>query len=114
MLDLFRGIGMNSSQRYNYYEIVLEERVDRLKKQNTELQAKLDKAVEQRDKLLKVVRFYGDPETWIKRDSSSWSKKLSADEELAMHYTHPGTDWNGSVTVRGKLARETLKELGVE
>lgn len=60
---------------------------------------------------LEVVRFYGDPESYIKRDRDSWTKKTPEPGEMILGYRHPGREWVGTIVVGGKRAREFLRGL---
>ena len=73
--------------------------------ENKALKKKLSEAVE-------VIKFYGNPESWIKRHKDSWDKcspKYFGDDETIFDYAHPKTDWVGTVVVGGKMARAFLK-----
>lgn len=74
---------------------------------NAEIQELKDKV----EKLKFCVEFYAEVENWIIRSDSTWQKCIPNDEEQIRNYKHPNTTWIGTVTVGGKLARETLKEL---
>lgn len=67
------------------------------------------------EKAVDALKYYADPELWMIKDKHSWkesSPKCHGDDELIVKYKHPNRDWIGSVAVGGKLARQTLKELG--
>lgn len=76
----------------------------------------LEKRMQDSKKLseaLEVIRFYGDPESWMRKDSQSWSSvspKSHGDKELIRDYHHPGKDWVGTIEVGGKRARDFLKQ----
>jgi hypothetical protein len=77
----------------------------------------MDKQFNEAKELIKEMRdalaFYGDPEKWISRNINHWQRanpRIHGDEQVIRGYSHPGTDWVGTVTVGGKLARKTLKE----
>lgn len=66
---------------------------------------------QQCEKLRDALRFYGDPENWIKRNIDSWetsNPREYGDSEIIQKYKHPNTDWTGSVVIGGKRARQAL------
>lgn len=60
---------------------------------------------------LEVVRFYGDPESYIKRSRDSWTRKNPEPGEVIPDYRHPGRDWVGTIVVGGHKARAFMQRL---
>lgn len=68
-------------------------------------------------KLKECLEWYGNPENWIIRKGDAWNKsnpKEHGDDEMIRHYKHPEKEWEGTVTVGGKRARQVLRELDEE
>lgn len=108
------------SEKYNFAlsayqcihpeEIDIEEGVDA---PFCSLKIKLSTTQKALDEAREVIGFYGNPESWMKKDSRSWSQvspKSHGDSEIIKNYEHPNKDWRGAVTVGGKRAREWMKK----
>jgi hypothetical protein len=66
---------------------------------------------------LEANRFYADHEMWMIKNNKGWipsSPKRHGDEELVRGYSHPGTDWVGSIRVGGKTARQAIAQIESE
>lgn len=64
---------------------------------------------------VEVIKFYGDPETYIKRYTLGWEPvNPGNDNEQILGYQHPGTDWRGTISPGGKRARQFLAKLSKE
>ena len=84
---------------------------------NRKLSLQLDELKSELAEKDAVLEFYALPENWINYQAETWSRacpKSHGDEEMIRNYAHKNRDWNGTIVVGGKRAREVMAKFKKE